>query len=623
MLLTRVKEAYYRGVLRLHTSNREEAWPVILRTDGIFVVKPTFAMPSKAGLPAMDPKVTFVKIADLSDEFDIRFCPEVTLAKTTIHTIRDAVMSYLAKRKLDHDVDESSLYHVTHNGESGVIAKCIPEDNKNAWIEVEVVTRLGVPYIVSNGGLSNPAFVSGDTIIAMNAPLLDTTLNTTWTFADEETKKCLYKLAHLSEAGQFEPFSPTADVCTTLGGDSRKLLVSVVYSGDVKPEGYVTYPKLELVSRPADAEDGASEEIGYLLAGFVPPYGSRNIQQDGSGSEHYKYVPIGNTIIAIAELAALVEGRVWIEDSHLVALKQRDLKVARLAKRRVVHQTTLMSTSGFPISIRVTTTETDGVFAVCQYRESAYGTTELNPDDLYHIGDLVSSGPNALTLVYTPLTGIVPNLEQLAMSMSRPVYMSPDASAANEDISARTSGFGSMARAQGYGVTQHPHLGGWTNEAPQQGYGYASPLTNHGSPRGYDSYQSHIACSPVANSFYSEVEIPFKHTSRKVRFLGNTAAHLAKAVLTNPGDIYLLDSHAWKPLTEDSVSAIDAILSAVGHSIPVEGLVDTWVSGVSVSVSFFGNTRRTTISIPETDGFIRQVVLTTPAAAFVDIKKYL
>lgn len=622
MLLTRVKEAYYRGVLRLNISNRDDAWPVILRTDGIFMVKPYFSIPTKDGYQTSNQKVSLVKIADLSPEFDIRFCPEVPMAKTTINVIRDGVMQYLGKHELGRDIDEDLLYHVSHNGEHGVIAKRVPEGEKSVWVQVGVLNVLGVPHFAASDHVLKATIVDQNGVTPCSPDSSMLTPDTLWTFADAETKACLFKVASLSEAGFIDPLTVRHGPCKTLGKNVRELSVTVVYSAEKHSDKHVAYPKVSLVAPLMDNSD-IGDEIGFLYVGAKPQYRNAFSSIEGTGELVCKYEPASDTVLDLKDLAKLVNTRVWMEDSHLHSLKKREQEPKSKLSPRVVLQTTLLSTTGHMFSIRVLSTENELEMGVYQYRESSHGEYMIHPDDLHQIGKLVFADANTHELLYVPMSAIVPDLERLSMALARPVIMSPDASAANETLSWRSGGFSSMARAQGYGANQHPLLGGWANSTPLPGYGHAAQSDNQGVPRGYDRYQSLIACVSIPNSFYSEVEIPYKHTTRKVRFLGNTAIHLAKAVLTNPGDIYVADGHAWKPLSEDCVPLIDAILSTVGHTIPVEGLVDTWVSGVSVSVSFFGTTRCTTINIPEADGFIRQVTLTTPAAAFINIKKYL
>lgn len=621
MLLTRVKEAYYRGVLRLNVSNRADAWPVILRTDGIFMVKPYFSIPTKDGYQTSNQKVSLVKIADLSKEFDIRFCPEVAMAKTTINVIRDGVMQYLGKHELGRDIDEDLLYHVSHNGEHGVIAKRVPEGDKSAWVQVGVLNVLGVPHFAANDHVLKATVVDQNGVTPCSPDSSMLTPDTLWTFADAETKACLFKVASLSEAGIVDPLSVRHGPCKTLGKNVRELSVTVVYSAEKHCDKHDTYPKVSLVAPLMDSSD-IGDEIGFLYVGAKPQYRSAFNSIEGTGELICKYEPTADTVLDLKDLAKLVNTRVWMEDSHLHALKKREQEPKPTFNPRVVLQTQVLSNTGHMLNIRVLTTENELEMGVYQYRESSNGGYTINPDDYYQIGKLVAKDVNSHDLSYIPLCAIVPDLERLSLALARPVIMLDEVRAANESMSWRSDRFDSMARNQGYGIN-HGGLGSWMNETPRPGYGYDIDRFNHGTPRGYDNHYSQIAAVSVPNSFYSEVEIPFVRTTCKVRFLGNTAAHLAKAVLTNPGDVFVLDGHAWKPLTEDCTQIIDAILATVGHAIPVEGFMDTWVSGVVVNVSFFGNTRRTTITITESDGFVRQVALTTRASAFVDIKKYL
>jgi len=594
MLLTRVKEAYRHGVKRLNTSSREEAWPVILRTDGIWVVR--------NGRVGND---RLIKLATLGPEHEVQFLEQIELAQTVKKDILESVGEYLKGK--DSIVNPDSRYRLAHNGSTFIVQLNPPEDTNYCWIDVNLIDRLGTIYAHSNLACKPTPLTVGDHCLIPMVNFVGHVFGNSdvvhrWEIVDDETQAAIQVLSGLNAEG--EKVDPVVAVGSCATHRNRGTAnIRVLNQLDTHRLGVYDNIVLQVEKQ---LEDGEWQRIGRLHCTSNSGYyqSQRGISSGRSGDLSFQYLPDRAVVLSTEGIAKIIGAEVWM-DTHFsdgIPQEEREARTTR-PEPMVVLDNAFQTQTGQLIHVRIYSMNDKGESTVKMVM--GYDQQEST------IGVLVDSGQRGVTH-YVPQSTVMPSLEEMGKLLGTLIILHPNAANANVYASPQNTAF-----HQTYG-TPAGNLDIQHACSP-----YRGPTSCWDNYNAFNASRPTLSVRPVSNSFFSEVVLSDGTEKLVVRFLGDTPEHLLKTALFDIGNLYVLKGNVWKPIAITDQRVMEAILSVTLSSMPTTGLNDVWVGGLSTSVNFQGNARFTTLNKPDQNGFVHQVILTTPMFEVVDIKKYL
>lgn len=606
MLLTRVKEAYRHGVKRLNTSSREEAWPVILRTDGIWAVR--------SGRVGND---RLIKLATLGPEHEVQFLEQIELAQTVKKDILEGVGEYLKGK--DSIANPDSRYRLAHNGSTFIVQLNPPEDTNYCWIDVNLVDRLGTIYAHSNLARKPTPLSVGDHCLIPLVNFVGLVFGNSdvvyrWEIVDDETQDAIQTLSGLNEKGEKIDPVVAAGSCATYGNRGTANIRVVNELETYRSGGsdqIVLHVEVQL-------ESEEYRRIGRLHCTSNTSYyqSQRAISAGRSSDLSFQYHPDKDLVLSQEGIAKLIGAEVWMDTQYSDGIPQneRDARPRR-PEPIVVLDTTFHTQNGFNQMMRVRIYSKNDAGESVVSMVIGYGEREST------VGLLVDSGTKGVTH-YVPQSAAMPSLEEMSKMLGTTIILHPSAATANVHASPHNSAYRQVHGTPAGSIdTQHLISGPYGFATANSAWGeYEAPA------RALSAFSSHrpvLNIRPVANSFFSDVALGDGNEVLVIRFLGNTPEHLLKTALFDISNLFVLKDNVWTPIVVTDQRVMEAILSVSLSTMPTTGFNDVWVGGVNASVNFQGNARFTTLSKSDQSGFVHQVALTTPMYEVVDIKKYL